>query len=1378
MCKLFISLVLVVAYMLPGMQGQEYIAQVKYFGLEDGLSHRDVQCIHQDRQGFIWIGTNYGLNRFDGYDFQWFTKEKNGLQSNIISHILEDEDGWMWLIHTKSRAFPSPLSIDLFNPLTEEVLSLEERFGKALPFELRDVSSFAASPDGRIAFVTTGKKLILYSHEKGFETADLDIYPFSLALFSERNTIFGYASKNDPSLKDVLAEIDLNGKIRNRYEHDFPFQYNYIGGMDQNGDLWYLLKHWDRRWETDQKGKIFKIDAQGNEREFQLTQTLLPPGSVNLDIPAYSNEYGFWISPNDGFYWLFGRHSFQVFHPASGWYSELISSYEGLAHPNVVFFDNMDKAWVGTEFGLYVIELNKNPFLTIAHQSADEKQSAFRGITEDPGHTLWACIDRGLGWIGRFRPKGRHFEREITERENSEWGRGYKYGIFTDSKGFVWFGSGEDEVITRYNPADDTYRVIPNALARKTDENKVNIWSFFEDRQGRIWFGTDAGVIGYVDEKLMVSTLDELEGVNPKGGCIYQFLEDKNGRVWVATDNGLFTLHPKQNKVSAYRRGGLLFLREGVFHIHEDDDGSLWLGTSGLGLIHWYPDTGKYQQYTKADGLSNNTIYAVYEDEHDNLWMSSDYGIIRFGKNTHRVTAYLEKDGIAHREFNRISHFKGEDGMIYFGGLNGITAFYPKDLEGEAKNVGIPLVLTGFQQFDDRQNELIDKTIALRVSNTITLAPNDHFFRVEFALLNFIETENIQYAYKIDGVDTDWTYQMENSIRFSRLPFGGHILRIKGQAPNGQWSENELAIKVLVLKPFYLQTWFLIFFFLAIPVFALSFYRWRVWTLQKNHQHLEAEVLRQTGTIRKQAEELRELDKIKSRFFANVSHELRTPLTLILGPVNTLMKSQEWSPKSIGLLRTVHSNAQDLLKLVSSILDLSKMEAGKLEMNEQPQALFHFLRRLVSNFESHAQQKGIDFLFEYRAEKNLQLLLDKEKLETILNNFLSNAFKFTPGKGAIHVQADDLGHSIRISVSDTGRGIHPGDLPFIFDRFFQSRATDMPTEGGTGIGLALSQELARLMGGSIQVESELGKGSSFRFEFPRKEVMGSMIVPETEITQSLPSEMLNGSYEQHSLENGCILIVEDNNTLGAYLQSILSADYNVTLTQNGAEALEVLPELSACGIWKKNGGVVLSDIMMPVMDGFQLLERLKSDPCFAHIPVIMLTARADMQDKLHALRTGVDDYLLKPFAEDELKVRISNLLGHYRQRWALSGEMEGAGPGEDEPGLPSIAPDDLLWLERLESEVRESVQDDRLTVQLIASKVFLSERQLHRRLKAITGLSPNEYLREIRLQEARRLLEGRLVRSVKEAAFRVCFRDEKYFAQIFKARFGKNPSEI
>ncbi len=272
--------------------------------------------------------------------------------------------------------------------------------------------------------------------------------------------------------------------------------------------------------------------------------------------------------------------------------------------------------------------------------------------------------------------------------------------------------------------------------------------------------------------------------------------------------------------------------------------------------------------------------------------------------------------------------------------------------------------------------------------------------------------------------------------------------------------------------------------------------------------------------------------------------------------------------------------------------------------------------------------------------------------------------------------------------------------------------------------------------------------------------------------------MLNGSYEQHSLENGCILIVEDNNTLGAYLQSILSADYNVTLTQNGAEALEVLPELSACGIWKKNGGVVLSDIMMPVMDGFQLLERLKSDPCFAHIPVIMLTARADMQDKLHALRTGVDDYLLKPFSEDELKARISNLLGHYRQRGTLSGEMEGAGPGEDEPGMPSIAPDDLLWLERLESEVRESVQDDRLTVQLIASKVFLSERQLHRRLKAITGLSPNEYLREIRLQEARRLLESRLVRSVKEAAFRVCFRDEKYFAQIFKARFGKNPSEI
>ncbi|MBI5917592.1 MAG: response regulator [Bacteroidetes bacterium] len=558
---------------------------------------------------------------------------------------------------------------------------------------------------------------------------------------------------------------------------------------------------------------------------------------------------------------------------------------------------------------------------------------------------------------------------------------------------------------------------------------------------------------------------------------------------------------------------------------------------------------------------------------------------------------------------------------------------------------------------------------------------------------------------------------------------------------------------------------------------------------------------RQNETIRQQAEELKSLEKLKSRFFANVSHELRTPLTLIIGPLDTVLNSGELSGRNLSLLKKAQQSGNELLKLVGSILDLSKLESGKMELHPKPTTVLPFLRQTVSAFESHADRLGIRLTFEYQAREDLQLELDREKLKTILNNFLSNALKFTPAlaDGAVSVKVNDLAHAIRLSVTDTGRGIHPDDLSKVFGRFYQSSRplktqSEAPIEGGTGIGLALCREFARLMGGNVWVESKLGEGSTFYFEFPKKEALGvssddiRMTIEATQETfgEIVPAPTVN---HQSSIVNQTILIVEDNYSLRDFLETILSPHYLIMTAENGQVALDLLrdegrgmsDEIRATLIPHPPlliPDLILSDIMMPVMDGFQLLEKLRSSEQWRHIPVIMLTARADIQDRLRALRIGVDDYLLKPFDEEELLTRISNLLERYRERQAFAEQtvpLAGEETLEDETRLPAV---DAAWLESLENLVRSEVQNDLLSVNWLAHKMFISERQLQRRLKLLTGLGPNHYIREVRLQEGRRLLETREATSVKEAAYYVSFKDEKYFAHIFRERFGKYPSAL
>ncbi|MEZ4942078.1 MAG: response regulator [Saprospiraceae bacterium] len=527
---------------------------------------------------------------------------------------------------------------------------------------------------------------------------------------------------------------------------------------------------------------------------------------------------------------------------------------------------------------------------------------------------------------------------------------------------------------------------------------------------------------------------------------------------------------------------------------------------------------------------------------------------------------------------------------------------------------------------------------------------------------------------------------------------------------------------------------------------------------------------------RRQAEQLASLDAAKSRFFANISHELRTPLTLLLGPVNTMLKEATLSDKQRRLLEMARRNGDQLGQLINEILDLRKLEMGQMQLLKTSTALRRFFQNHVAQFESLADSKQIDFIFRSTVPANLVATIDREKCRQVLTNLLSNAFKFTPAGGRVSVELSIKNGMLDLRVADTGPGIHPDDLPQVFDRFFQTSRPDKPAEGGTGIGLNLCKEYARLFGGDISAQSSPGAGSTFRMRFPVNLVEQAAQAVPGQSAEDVQNEVVRaGKQPVESTANlkgkSTILVVEDNPDLQDYIRLILSETYQVVTAANGQAALDYLLPSAGSQQPTANCQLVLSDLMMPVMDGYHLLEKLKSNGATRQIPVIMLTARAEARARLKALRIGVDDYLTKPFNEEELLARIANLLKNQAARLR---EIQ----GETAPVADDLSGSDRDWLESFEVYVQKNIASHLLTVPALALEFAMSESTLLRQLKRLTGLTPQQYLQEIRLDIAREMLESRQYNSIAVIASTVGYFDVRSFSRRFQARFGKLPSEV
>ncbi len=1330
-----------------GVLGQTYIPESHLYGLKDGLSHRQVNDILEDKRGFIWVATPSGLNRFDGYIFRIFGRE-DGLLSDQIEHIFEDAYGLIWVFYPKSIG-----AIEIIDPLSNKVFSFNEKYGKSLPNGFKDKIGKPILTKDSTLYWADAKGFITFHPKRGYQSVVMkalgDSAIFTINFVSNRKTVWGIIGNNR------LVEVGLDGQILQEMRHE-KYGISFVNPAKSTEGI---VNYYSLLGSDDHPEKCVRV-SPNNKTDIIPVADMLPNLAFKVSSASYEKLFDGKLIFSD--FRLFDTEKQTLLHDFKDMYPELKRT------PKLVVIDSFEKIWVGTDFGLLLIDIHKNRFKRLLFQAdATKKGSSTRGILEK-GQELFINTEGGIFWgdkkTGNFQKYPAFFQKA------------------SNPLGTFWYALSSDKFTNIFAGSEFGLSDLTPDATSKHEELSRNIfvpWTIFPDTQQRLWIGTfKDGLSIYNRATKQLDTFDKYNGFEElKSAGIIHIQADRSGQIWLCATTGFYKLDFEKGILERHWMGGkgVLYLpHNNIYHFYEDKEGVFWLASGGGGLIKWDKKTGQTKQFSRKAGLPNNTIYAVYEDKHEHLWLPSDYGIIQFDKNRGQVRRiYLTEDGITHPEFNRISHYRGADSTLYFGGLNGVTAFNPNDFYATEVATNLPLVITNFQQFDGNSNQLKDKTGDLLAKNEIILHPDDRFFNLEFALLSFNQIDKIQYAYKIDGIDADWNYQNEPRLRISRLTYGTHTLHIRGQAANGLWGSNELTIKVSVLRPFYLQFWF-IALILAVILGAIWYiFKWRTQDLQKNQERLEKEVTRQTEKIQGQTEELRQLDSSKTRLYTNITHEFRTPLTVIMGMADNI--SGHETERTL-----IQRNSNNLLRLINQLLDLSKLDSGTLKLNNVHADIIQYLQYLTESFYSMAKEKNINLTF-YAETKELVMDFDENKIQHIIYNLLSNAIKFTNNGGKVIMHALQIEQErqffLKLKVQDTGVGIDEKERAFIFDRFYQADSSNMNKSGGTGIGLALTKELIERMEGTIELDSNLGQGTSFTILLPVKHEMEvkTRAFNRYELVklEKIPTEVEENIIQTIATqdeEKPLLLIIEDNHDVVFYMKTILQDSYDIRVARHGQEGIDMAFDCVP--------DIIISDVMMPEKTGYEVCQTLKMDERTSHIPIILLTAKSTVEDKIAGLKVGADAYLMKPFHKEELFVRLEKLLELRQALQKHNTAFETTPPSVKTINLEKKEPSlDDIFLQKIRQAIEKGMGDTQLGILQLCRAVNLSHTQVFRKLKAITGENPTLYIRKMRLQKALTLLKTTEL-NISEIAYETGFSDPNYFSRAFNEEFGVTPSAM
>ncbi|MDR0865587.1 MAG: response regulator [Candidatus Symbiothrix sp.] len=1345
-----IQTVLILLFILPVFLKAE---KVQLWTPNEGLSNSHISQIYQDSQGYIWIATENGLNKFNGYNFTVYSEQPNdstSLRGNYVYTVLEDKRGIFW-VGSMGGLLQYDREKDRFHPFL-----IQDR----IPFYLDRVTWLLEDRAGNI--------WVSYPNHG---TICLDAETLEPTFYNKNNS--GIKDDNiDCAYEDSFGNLWLGTKVNGVYLFNPEtkavkhFKYNALIPGSLSDDRVFSICE-------DSYGRVLVGTLGGGVNIFDRptqTFTTIKTGHSVLENQIFCMK----LDKNDNL-WL-GTDGAGIIRynmenkKLPPIYPVLGTSDLSKAKIHHFFEDKQGNMWVALyQKGILFIPSAGDNFKNYGFNPFEPQQSigtnCVISVLEDSFDNLWIGTDGGgMYKIDLETQKMEHFSITHT----SGFAGDVITALFEDKDKNIWIGTYVNGIF-RYNRQTNRFDSHYDSFSTAGKLSYDHISSFVQDKNGILWIGTDGGGLNSLNLETRQIKHYKSDNINSKkaqlsSNWIYTLYMDRDNKIWIGTYSGANLFDPETGTFANSIFINTPLDSKLIYSINQDYKGNIWLGGfSGLYCIH--KETGAITQKTTLDGLPDNMINGVEEDNSHFLWLSTGNGLCRYNPETGDCLNFYAEDGIQSNEFRRGSHYKGKKDRLYFGGINGLTGFTPSHIT--YSNSLLYLAFTDLLVYNEPvqvgKSSVLEKS--LDESESIHLKYNQRSFTFRFAALEFSMPQRVLYYTQMENFDKHWRLVNDpnRSITYTNLNPGKYIFKVKATLDGVNFLERE--VKVIVEPPFWLSIWAkIIYAILVLLVIYFIYY------------YLENRIKQKQALMEK--EQQKQLTESKLQFFTDISHEIRTPLTLILGPIEKLEDDTK-DEKTLSVYKIIHQNALRILRLVNQLMDLRAVDKGKLKLKIEQTSLEEFINKIMDSFKDLATTKHIDF--NLIMEDTLpEIYIDRDCIDKVIFNLLSNAFKFTNKGGSITIFIHIKEGQVEIDVEDTGIGIPKENQTHIFDRFYQVRDGKVNTKMGTGIGLHLSKMMIELHHGEISVESEPDKGSKFKILLPldkneyKPEEFGvtngdataMMVQPSfqfTEETEETDPEDEKKGTDTHQRNTRSILLVEDDVDILNYVDSELSPKYKIYKANNGKEglskALKYIPD------------IIVSDIVMPEMDGLTLCKLLKSNDKTCHIPIILLTAKTSVEQRIEGIEMGADSYIPKPFNLKHLETRIEKLI---ELRKKLKGKYRVDGNSE-EMEIKVVSADEKL-LQKFNDKLRTEISNPHLSVESISRELGLSRVHLNRRLKAITNESPGNYIRNFRLKQAALLLVTKKM-SIAEVAYAVGFSSHAYFSNIFKEQFGMSPSE-
>ncbi len=1342
----YILTVALLAFAIPVLYAQQG-AGIEWLTTKDGLSQGFVGNILQDREGYIWISTKNGLNRYDGYHFQVFTHDpydEHTFSEDFLSTIAEYRD--FLIVGTQSSG------LNLFCKKTHRVYRIPK---EVLSPDLSDTNVSVmwseVDAEGNIwleveapnVFIRLFKIVVPPGFWENPEQGDW-MKQFKSIMWPQPLLGYGCMSEDGKSLfvPSPNEVFQVNAQSGNWTKLDVPLMSGQKSlKTDLMGNLWIAHEY------TPGACRLYRLQP---DRPSSLKEPAVPPGFQQ--IPGLSKDH-IWLY-SFGLCWLFQldkNGDFDINHP-------VIDPIKVQPGRYCAITDRSGLMWLGTN-GLGVIKINLRSG-QFHHVFKD--QSIYGKVSQDRQGNIFAYSNTpsplytsDLAGPGHPPPYWSGM-RELTPAPSSQ--------VMQDAGGNYWLAGLPNKTRTFVLKKMDTSGRW-STYSPPTDLFNTDYLVFQLDEKEQPWIVLQGQLLHFDPIKEQFEHFDYFR-VIPDAVGPTALAKTRDGSWWIGTGKGLVRAQPSARgfdfvafKNDAGSRNSLHNNSVASLLPDPGDPFVLWIGSKGGGLDRLDTRTLQFTHLTTREGLPNDVIYGILPDEDGNLWMSSNKGLIRYTPATGAIKNYTKEDGVQDNEFNTWAYYKSPTGQMLFGGVKGLTVFRPRDLEADTVP---PRTLINGLRVNDRDISWNDESGVLKegidFTSEIVLPYAQNSLTLEFVALNFVSPGKNRFRYYLEGAEEEWKHESaEHAATYLNLAPGTYVFRVKGSNSEGVWSDQPAELKITILPPWYRSWPAWMAYVLLLGGGAYGFYRYQ---LGRKLEH--AENLR-----------LKDMDAFKSRFFTNVTHEFRTPLTVILGMADRLdglasgsgsgSKMSASATATATAISLIRRNGQNLLRLINEILDLAKLESNTLKMNYVQGDVLAYLRYISESLHSLANVKNVMLRLESE-QARIEMDYDPERLLQIIYNLLSNAVKFTPGGGKVLLRADLVDQWLHIQVADTGVGIPSEDLPFVFERFYQAKNQEHNKAGGTGVGLSLTRELVRAMGGGISAESEAGKGTAFKIRLPVTR-QAEPVKPETAWNMPMQQPvvpLVRVNTIPSGAETPQLLIIEDNPDVVEYLSGCLQGQYQLDFAYNGRagieKALDSVPD------------IIISDVMMPEKDGFEVCDTLKNDERTSHIPIVLLTARASMEDRIAGLRRGADAYLAKPFHPEELLVTLANLTQLRARLQARYATGQAPVPTEDK-GLQI----EDAFLQKVRSIIEANLSDPDFEMPQLERKMAMSRSQIFRKMKALTGRSPSQFIRGVRLEKAKELLAASDM-TVSEIAYETGFSSLQYFSDVFYEAFGLRPS--